>query len=706
MKRYASALLALLLMLTAWGARAASTPFEDDYGAINEAAGSVLMLLVYDSEEGTYVSTGSGFVAFDSRTLITNYHVVEDGDLILAESDDGKNFFLDEVLAADSERDLAILRFKADSGLKPLALNRDGGMLRGQPVVAIGSPEGYRNTVSKGDISALFTEKQVGYIQFTAPISHGSSGGALFNNRGEVIGVTSSSVMGDSQNMNFAIDIREAISLYEASANAEPSDLGSLASAQSRTREEPEASPSPGAGPFFDLRATQTAADSVTLTWGSRQPGQACYIGYETDGGSYYNYRDTTKGTTVIDDLVPGLRYNFFIADSLDGLDAPPLTISLALRPAAPFSARSAKVLGLGLHFTKPGEGPELPLPPGLQAITTAELRQARLDMALSFTYRVLLEDAAQMSTGNCVYAFFTPGGGVYTDEYYYSYEGGRYAYIRRADMKAILTDILEYEGGFAPGAWRAAVYHDGALLGETAFEVREGPPEPGEPEAGGEGTQARLEAGVRGGTVHLNWSGLPEAESYQVYRGTSAEGHYFYLGSTQDRTYEDSKAVRGRTYFYKVHAVSGGETLAGTPPVSLTVPSSGEGAATELPPTYPLEIGNEAYVGDSGDPFLDPDLINLSAEQKVVGFRLAYFGENRDFEALTFGDTGKLVTYLDFKAEVLPGQTINAGGVSLRKYGGTLHRIYVAIARVVLEDGSSIEIPEPRLRFKDWTLD
>lgn len=619
MKRQVFRLLALLLALTLLSpaAQAAGLPFREDYDAINIAAGSVLMLLVYDREEGTYVSTGSGFVAFDSRTLVTNYHVVEDGDLILAESDDGRNFFLDEVLAADSGLDLAVLRFKSDTGLLPLTLDQDGGMLRGQPVVAIGSPEGYRNTVSKGDISALFNEKGVRYIQFTAPVSHGSSGGALFNDKGEVVGVTSSSIMGDSQNMNFAIDIREAIALYRLSAAQEPYPLSALASPQSHTRPEPKTSEKPGASPFYDLKTTQTAADTVTLSWSSLAPGQTCYIGYETDGSSFYNYRDTTGLSTEIDDLVPGLRYNFFVSDSLDGLDSPLATISLALSPAKPYSARGARVLGLGLYLaTRDGE-PGLPLPKGLDTITTGELERARDEVPLAFVYRVLLEQADDLSTGNCVYAFFTPTGGVYTDEYYYSYESDRYAYFRRADMQDLLESVIEFEGAFPTGAWRAAVYHDGALLGETSFEVIQ--------------------------------SGQP-----------------------------------------------------GTGPAEARV----EEAAENQPATYPLAIGDEAYVGTGLDPYLDPDLVNLGSAQKVTGFKLAYFTEDRNFEALPFGDTGELITYLDFDTEVPPGQTINAGSVSMRQYGQTIVRIYVAIAQVRLEDGSVITIPEERLQFKDWELD
>ena len=119
MKKTASILMTLALLCCLLPGAGAGLPFEDDYAAINSAAGSVLMLLVYDNSQSDYIASGSGFVAFDSNTLITNYHVVEGGDLVLAESDAGEGYFLDRVIAADKDLDLAILRFKAPAVFRP-----------------------------------------------------------------------------------------------------------------------------------------------------------------------------------------------------------------------------------------------------------------------------------------------------------------------------------------------------------------------------------------------------------------------------------------------------------------------------------------------------------------------------------------------------------------------------------------------------------
>ncbi len=214
----------LLTALTFWIAAACSEQFQTDLDAIDRAAKSVLMLEVYDEKE-QLVGTGSGFVIFDNFTLATNYHVIEDANLILAYSDAGNQYLVSKVIVADAQKDIALLEFFSPTDLKPLALASGDGLRRAEPVVTIGSPKGVTNSVSLGNISALYEEDGVSYIQFTAPISPGSSGGALFNNRGEVIGITSAAII-DSQNMNLAVDISEIIKMYGESAKNQRVSLG------------------------------------------------------------------------------------------------------------------------------------------------------------------------------------------------------------------------------------------------------------------------------------------------------------------------------------------------------------------------------------------------------------------------------------------------------------------------------------------------
>ena len=206
------AIISIMLPFHALGAQ-----FSTDPDAIEQAAKSVLMIEVYD-KDAELMATGSGFVAFNNRTLVTNYHVIENADWMIANSDDGYRYMVTKILITDQEKDIAICEFMSPTDLTPLMMNSDGDLKRAQSVVAIGNPLGTiigtTNTVSIGNISALYDDGTEKWIQFTAPISHGSSGGALFDDQGKVIGMTSA-FLNDAQNMNLAIHISEIQNLYE-----------------------------------------------------------------------------------------------------------------------------------------------------------------------------------------------------------------------------------------------------------------------------------------------------------------------------------------------------------------------------------------------------------------------------------------------------------------------------------------------------------
>lgn len=226
MKKILSALLSLILVLSPVLAFSAEFNFLEDYDAIETASASVLYLEADDDFDEEIITTGSGFVAFDSQTFVTNYHVIEDSVWIKAYDENYREYEVDKIVAIDKARDIAILSFMSSSDLKPLTLAADKNYNRGQPVAAIGYPQGVSSTFSTGIISAIVEEDGVKEIQFTAPISEGSSGGALFNKRGEVIGITSSTLV-DSQNINYAVDIAHAIVLY-AERDSEPSAIFSI----------------------------------------------------------------------------------------------------------------------------------------------------------------------------------------------------------------------------------------------------------------------------------------------------------------------------------------------------------------------------------------------------------------------------------------------------------------------------------------------
>jgi S1-C subfamily serine protease len=162
---------------------------------------SVVLLENYD-EDNQLALTGSGFCVGESL-VATNYHVVRGAARLLAKDKDATRYEASEVQSYDIGSDLAIIEF-ANLHLKPLVLGDSTTLKRGDHVTVIGAPLGIQNTLSDGITTNLAMVGGVNMIQTSAPISHGSSGGPLFDDRGRVIGVASAMKPG-GELVNFAI---------------------------------------------------------------------------------------------------------------------------------------------------------------------------------------------------------------------------------------------------------------------------------------------------------------------------------------------------------------------------------------------------------------------------------------------------------------------------------------------------------------------
>ena len=187
--------------------------FSNDPDAVEKAADSVFLLEIYDAYNRK-IASGSGFVIFQPTIMVTNYHVIEDAAYVIAVSDDSDKYYIDEVCISDKKLDLAVLRFQPSSAVQPLDYEASDNLKRSQAVVAIGSPAGLKNTVSIGNISAIYDQDNKNWIQFTAPISSGSSGGALLNDQGKVIGITTATYA-STQNVNLAVRVSAVVKLYQ-----------------------------------------------------------------------------------------------------------------------------------------------------------------------------------------------------------------------------------------------------------------------------------------------------------------------------------------------------------------------------------------------------------------------------------------------------------------------------------------------------------
>lgn len=152
--------------------------------------------------QASQVRSQGSAVAISAREAVTNCHVVSHGRIITLIN--GNINLRAEVIGADLATDRCLLR--AEGELQPVPGFREyDSLLVGETVYTIGSPKGLVNTLGSGLLSGLrTTDDKTEYIQISAPVSPGSSGGGLFDDRGNLIGVTTFTIR-DAQNLNFAI---------------------------------------------------------------------------------------------------------------------------------------------------------------------------------------------------------------------------------------------------------------------------------------------------------------------------------------------------------------------------------------------------------------------------------------------------------------------------------------------------------------------
>lgn len=150
--------------------------------------------------------TGTGFFCDEKGTVITNYHVIEGCISASITLSNGRNYRVDKVLGCSEEKDIAILSTKCELSI-PLTI-RTTPVKTGESVYAMGSSLGFLSgSFSNGIISSAGREVNGHtFIQTTAPISNGNSGGPLVDSEGKVVGIMTGS-FDDGQNLNLAIPI-------------------------------------------------------------------------------------------------------------------------------------------------------------------------------------------------------------------------------------------------------------------------------------------------------------------------------------------------------------------------------------------------------------------------------------------------------------------------------------------------------------------
>jgi S1-C subfamily serine protease len=204
----------------------------------NRIKPAVVFVEKYDAHHRR-ASTSSGFFINGQGHFITNYHCLRGGSSATVKTSDGKSHPVKLILAEDKFNDLILAAIDPPPGGTPyLPVN---GVLPqiGEEVVNLGNPKGLEWTLSTGIVSAIrgWPTPQRQVVQFTAPISHGSSGSPILNRKGQVVAVNAMTIE-SGQNLNFGPPAKFVLALKPGPGkNMEQRAQEWLASAQDLTRQ-------------------------------------------------------------------------------------------------------------------------------------------------------------------------------------------------------------------------------------------------------------------------------------------------------------------------------------------------------------------------------------------------------------------------------------------------------------------------------------
>jgi S1-C subfamily serine protease len=176
------------------------------------------MIIAFD-RKGSPFSQGSGFILTAGGLAGSNYHVIKGAARAFASSPDGRVYDVGRIEGADLDKDLVVFQLyprgskQRAHDLSHVTLGSSSNFGIGERVIAIGSPQGLE-TVSDGILSAVREVDGTRFLQITAPVSPGSSGGPVLNSAGQMIGVATFQ-FNKGQNLNFAVAVDHLKPLLE-----------------------------------------------------------------------------------------------------------------------------------------------------------------------------------------------------------------------------------------------------------------------------------------------------------------------------------------------------------------------------------------------------------------------------------------------------------------------------------------------------------
>jgi len=166
-----------------------------------------IVVILHTGRQGKQAGLGTGFVIDADGLIATNYHVIGDARPITVQMPDGSKHEATEVYASDRHLDLAIVKINA-KGLTPLPLGDSDAIKEGQAIVALGHPQGLKNSIVAGVLSGRRDVDNISMLQIAMPIEQGNSGGPVLDMFGNVVGiVTMKSLV--TANLGFAVPVKD-----------------------------------------------------------------------------------------------------------------------------------------------------------------------------------------------------------------------------------------------------------------------------------------------------------------------------------------------------------------------------------------------------------------------------------------------------------------------------------------------------------------
>lgn len=348
------------------------------------------------------IAQGTGFLVRPDGVIVTNYHVIEAGDVAVVKFPDGTVFAVDGVLAADKVRDLAIIKIHGKT-FRTLTLGDSDRVQVGEEVVAIGNPLSLESTVSNGIVSGMRTSEEKGgkLLQTTAPISPGSSGGPLFNMVCEVIGINTMYLEG-GENLNFAIPSNDAQRLL-LNQSAKLQNLPNEA-APEKTNEETNTHPvsdtTEEARQYYKELMSTPNLDFILAIQLNHSGGFACFP--ESPEWRPEFPKPTLENVKHTDFFIV---YDPFLHERFDAAKASTINgkVDLEVYDLALKAARSGTALLMSLMFSMPNEEFE-------QLSKTGFVFIVWYDMGLKQGGMILPRSSGDDNVGENIYDNLTPG--------------------------------------------------------------------------------------------------------------------------------------------------------------------------------------------------------------------------------------------------------------------------------------------------------